>query len=345
MIPPCHYKKLGVLPLLLSLFSLLKAQEHADCITAMEICKKQTYRVQQAEGEGKNNKEADFVACFLNGDNMGQAEENATWIRFEIKESGTLAFSITPNKASDDIDFVVFRLPGNGSCSQKQIVRCMAAGDKENTAANSPCMGKTGLREGEKDSSEDAGCSDADDNAWLAPLRVVQGEKYVVLVSNVSTRGPGFEIKFSGTAKLPCDALPDPPPAPVKTPKVAEPAATKPAEIRKIRDREVRITQTTRVKSRQIKVRVWDNQYEDGDVISLYLNEKKVISNIRLTTKPQEFQLSLEGKENLLTVYAEDFGIAEPNTASVEVDDGKNKQTMVLKAAKGFQESVKVVVE
>jgi hypothetical protein len=126
---------------------------------------------------------------------------------------------------------------------------------------------------------------------------------------------------------------------------VAEPAATKPAEIRKIRDREVRITQTTRVKSRQIKVRVWDNQYEDGDVISLYLNEKKVISNIRLTTKPQEFQLSLEGKENLLTVYAEDFGIAEPNTASVEVDDGKNKQTMVLKAAKGFQESVKVVVE
>ncbi|MEZ4893314.1 MAG: hypothetical protein R2778_09895 [Saprospiraceae bacterium] len=58
---------------------------------------------------------------------------------------------------------------------------------------------------GEKDSSEDAGCNDVNDNAWLAPLQVVKGETYMLLISNVSSAGPGFNISFGGTAMLPCD--------------------------------------------------------------------------------------------------------------------------------------------
>lgn len=329
----------------------LLAQKNADCNAAMDICKKQSYSIDRTGGEGANRKEADFVACFMNGENFGQAEENSTWIKFEIKQGGYLAFTITPHRGTDDIDFVVFKLPSNGDCDQKQIVRCMAAGDQEGEVITSRCMGKTGLRDGEKDTSEDAGCGDPDDNTWLAPLKVSKGEKYVILVSNVTGPGPGFSINFTGSAKLPCDDEQKPvkdPVKKVKTPPIDVPAPniTKvvppPATIG---DREVKVVNTIKVKSFELDVKVWDNQVEDGDIISLYLNDKKVVSNIRLTKKPQEFLIKMDTKEAYLTVYAEDFGLAEPNTSAISIKDGVNEQTMILKAGKGFQESVKVVRE
>lgn len=85
------------------------AQAHADCITAQDICNKNKLRISSAGGEGSNRSEADFIACFMSSENKGQAEENSTWIKFEIAESGTLSFTITPHKTDDDLDFVVYR--------------------------------------------------------------------------------------------------------------------------------------------------------------------------------------------------------------------------------------------
>ena len=100
----------------------------------------------------------------------------------------------------DDIDFVVFLLPKNGNYKHKKIVRCMAAGDSQDID-KSPCMGKTGLYKTEDDTKEDAGCSDIGDNNWLSPLEVDAGEKYVLLVSNI-TAPRGFTIYFKGSAVL-----------------------------------------------------------------------------------------------------------------------------------------------
>jgi hypothetical protein len=327
----------------------LFAQRHADCKSAMEICKKQTYTIERVGGEGADDQEADFVACFMNGDNFGQAEENSTWIKFEIKESGSLTFAITPLQKMDDIDFVVFKLPANGNCAEKQIVRCMAAGDSED-AVDSPCMGATGLREGETDSSEDAGCADPGDNTWLAPLQVKAKEKYVLLVSNVSTAGPGFTISFGGSAKLPCDEEPKKeqaagaqrPPSSVNV-NVLPPPVAAPATIG---GRKVEVRESLKIKARTIKIRIWDSQVEDGDVVSVYLNEKKVVDRVALYSKPQEFTIQLPpGKEHYITVYADDFGKAEPNTAKVQIIDGDREQTIDLVAGRSKQESIKIIVD
>ncbi|MFN4257381.1 MAG: hypothetical protein ACK4Q5_20465 [Saprospiraceae bacterium] len=342
--------------LIFSLFSsfVLAAQSHADCTAAMDICKKQVYHIEKTGGEGADKKEADFISCFMNGENFGQAEENSTWFKFEIEKSGSLTFAITPHRLDDDIDFVVFKLPKDGNCQHKQIVRCCAAGDSHDTALSSPCMGETGLRAGEKASSRDAGCSDVGDNAWLAPLKVEKGEKYALLVSNVSSSGPGFSIRFGGTAKLPCDEekTPPPPPKPEQKPKPKpKPAEPKPQPTAiaqlpaKTGDRENRVKTTITVKNYDFAVDVWDNQVEDGDVISLYLNDKKVVNSVRLTKKPQTFLLKMEGKEGYLTVFAEDFGKAEPNTASITIRDGNGEQTIKLLAAREFQETIKIVKE
>ncbi len=340
------------------------AQGYADCGTAMSICKKQRYSFDRVGGEGSDRAEADFTSCFMNGDNNGQAEENSTWIKFEVDKPGSLSFTIRPHNMDDDIDFVVFKLPPTGDCRYKQIVRCMAAGDSRFSALTSRCMGLTGLRDGEKDSSEDAGCSDEGDNTWLAPLRVMAGEKYIVLVSNVSEPGPGFDITFAGTCKLPCDeeqnkiaqAPPKKKPVPPVTtatkprdkPVVTPPPVTQtPTQPTVIEGREVEVHETVLVKNREIRVKIWDSQLEDGDIVSIFVDEKRVVDHITLTKKPREYKITLPPgkKEYYLTVFADSFGQSEPNTARVVINDGVQEQTIDLVSGRKKQESVKLVTE
>ena len=333
------------------------AQQNADCINAMDICKKQTYTIKKTAGEGSDRTEADLIACFMNGENFGQAERNSTWIKFEVLKGGSLTFVITPHKIDDEIDFVVFKLPADGDCRYKRIVRCMAAGDQPGNALSSPCMGPTGLREGETDTSEDAGCTDEGDNTWLAPLKTVAGEKYVILISNITSTS-GFDISFGGSAYLPCDTdppktvaeapkpkpAPPPKPDPSKTATAPEPpSAPKPERIE---GREVKVRRTAEVKGRKIKISLWDNQVEDGDIVSVYVNDEKVLRNIYLRKQPKTFEIELPpGKEHYITLHAEDFGKAEPNSASMLIDDGVNKIEVNLVATRKAQESVKIVVE
>ena len=332
----------------------LSAQSYADCGKSKEICERKTYKFSRTGGEGADDKEADFVACFMNGENFGQAEENSTWINFEIEKSGALTFTITPHKKTDDIDFVLFRLPKDGNCKYKQIVRCMAAGDSEANAGTSPCMGKTGLKYGESDTSEDAGCNDPGDNTWLKPMSVKAGEKYVLLVSNVSSRGPGFDISFGGSCRLPCDKEPEvvaskpkpKPPAPPKPKPKPKPTVVASNKPENIGGRKVEVGETVKVKNKTITIKIWDSQVEDGDICSIYLDDKKVLDRIYLRKVPKEFEIELPaGKEHYLTVYAEDFGKAEPNSAMVIINDGVREQTIDLVAERSKQESVKIIVE
>lgn len=334
--------------LFFAFFEPIFSQAHADCVTALDVCDKNKLSINAAGGEGSNRTEADFIACFMSSENKGQAEENSTWLKFEIAESGSLTFTITPHREGDDLDFVVYRSL-DGSCKNMKIVRCNAAGDPSDWASHSKCLGKTGLRAGETDSSEDAGCNDTDDNAWLAPLNVLKGEKYILLVSNVTSRGPGFDIDLGGTALLPCEKkkpIAAAKPKPTK-PKPATPVAEAPKPApQSIGGRKVEVGEEVKVKGRKIKIKLWDSQVQDGDIISVYLDDKKVIDRIYLLLKPQEFEIDLPpGKEHYLTVFADDFGKAEPNTAMVLINDGVREQTIDLVAGRSKQESVKIITE
>ena len=326
----------------------LNAQEHADCISAMQICEKKTYHIDHLSGEGRDKSEADLIACFMGSENDGQAEENSIWIRFEIEKSGSLAFTLTPDRYDDDLDFIVYRLT-DGTCNNKKIVRCNAAGDPGIAAGISPCLGETGLREGETDSSVDAGCNDSGDNAWLAPLQVNKGEIYVLLVSNVSSRGPGFTLRFTGTAFMPCDQEKPQAKTAVKktTPKPPSPTiAKKTTKPESIGGRAVEVGDELKVKNKKIKLKVWDSQVEDGDIISVFVNDVIVVDHLRLRLKPQEFDIELPpGKEHYITVFADDFGKAEPNSAMISVNDGVKVQVIDLVAGRKKQESVRIILE
>ncbi len=172
----------------------------SDCDQAVILCDKSQFVIDTILGVGIEDPDVEGTCV--------QQELSSVWYTWTIETTGTLTFTLTPNNyqpgfESDDIDFVVYRLPGGiEDCDNKEVVRCMAAG--ENGGSNfqewQRCNGPTGLQAGSTDVTEDPGCMENDDDSWLRPMDVVAGESYTMLINNFSQSGLGFGIEWGGTA-------------------------------------------------------------------------------------------------------------------------------------------------
>lgn len=172
----------------------------SDCGTAVVLCDKSTFFVENLNSTGRDNNELEEGNCV-------NAEFASAWYSWTAETAGTLTFVLTPTSPdpTEDLDFAIYRLPnGVNDCSNKELLRCMASGETQGNppSANAPCLGSTGLRVGSTDITEVGGCSLGDDN-FLAPLDMIAGETYVLIVNNFSqtTTGSnfGFTIEFGGT--------------------------------------------------------------------------------------------------------------------------------------------------
>ena len=175
----------------------------SDCGTSVVLCDKSTFFVENLNSTGQDNNELEAGNCV-------NSEFASAWYTWTAESSGTLTFVLTPTSPdpNEDLDFAIYRLPnGVGDCNNKELVRCMASGESQgnSSAANAPCLGPTGLRTGAVDIAEVGGCELGDDN-FIAPLDMLAGETYVLIVNNFSqsTTGSnfGFTIDFGGTGSF-----------------------------------------------------------------------------------------------------------------------------------------------
>lgn len=171
----------------------------SDCSNAVVLCDKSEFVVDTLLGVGIQDPDVTNTCVFQ--------ELSSAWYKWTCETSGSLTFTLTPNNfqpgfESDDIDFVVYELPnGIDNCSGKIVRRCMASGANGNNLQEYiRCMGPTGLQVGDTDVIEDAGCNEADDDAWLAPLNIEAGKSYALLINNFSQSGLGFSIEWGGTS-------------------------------------------------------------------------------------------------------------------------------------------------
>jgi hypothetical protein len=95
----------------------------------------------------------------------------------------------------------------------------------------------------------------------------------------------------------------------------------------KLEKRKNAVLKTIEVDSRIIKIDLYDNGEVDGDSISLFYNDKLLLSNKRLTTKAISLTLNVENDNSIneLTMYAENLGSIPPNTALMIITDGPNR--------------------
>ncbi len=169
----------------------------SDCSTAVVLCDKSGFAVPSMSTAGVNKAELPKGICV-------PEESQSAWYKWTCEKSGTLTFRLSPNKPSDDLDFVLFILPnGVGDCSNKTPVRCMAAGENVGYpyATWKRCSGPTGLAESASDIVEDQGCGELSDS-YLAPLRMEAGKSYALMVNNYQNTGNGFSVEFGGSGSL-----------------------------------------------------------------------------------------------------------------------------------------------
>ena len=171
-------------------------KDGSDCASATRICSKNSLTVENVTGFG-NVQELTGTSCFNNSN-----ESNSIWFRWTCEVSGDLTFVLNPLNKTDDIDFVLYKVNGDAEGCDLEIVRCMAAGviPSQCGGANN-CCGATGLKIGETDLSESAGCG-PNRNNFLMPLTMIAGETYALLVNNYTSMNEAFEFSFGGTAEF-----------------------------------------------------------------------------------------------------------------------------------------------
>ena len=184
--------KQGSYRLCINTFPTLKSPE-ADCPRGNILCDKSPYSLKNLRDIGIIPNEV-ANTCI-------QEEFASVWLKWVIKDPGSLTFTIFPNNNTDDLDWALYLLPnGLDDCAGKKLVRCNAAGETigASQAANAPCMGPTGLSTKSTDLEEGPGCMNNNDN-FVAAVNTKVGETYALIVNNFSQSGNGFSLRFAGT--------------------------------------------------------------------------------------------------------------------------------------------------
>ncbi|MET3034901.1 T9SS type B sorting domain-containing protein [Chryseobacterium sp. NRRL B-14859] len=158
----------------------------SDCITAIPVC---------------GNSDIAYIPSGVgniievlnqNGGCLSTNEHYSVWYTFTISASGTLAFTIKPNKQTDDYDFAVYGPTANGCTSLQNNQHVFVAPIRCNYSA---ATGNTGL---------DLNIAPGSPNnfQWSPYMNVIAGETYYLIVDNYSKSANGFSLVWSGTASL-----------------------------------------------------------------------------------------------------------------------------------------------
>ncbi len=190
--------KLFLVILLTTLHFITHAQEYKDCTTPLSfLCGESPHQLVTTIGAGEED--LDFEGTCL------MEERNSLWMQVEIIKEGSLTFVFNPQNPMSDLDFAVFKSESNG-CQNMVLTRCMATGmtlGQSDTTQLIRCAGATGLREGEIDFVEAAGCQ-LDDNNFLAPLDCASGDIYYIVLNDFTILLDTVILTFGGTAELDC---------------------------------------------------------------------------------------------------------------------------------------------
>lgn len=93
------------------------------------------------------------------------------------------------------------------------------------------------------------------------------------------------------------------------------------------RERKNELVKTLVVDHDEVEIRLYDNGEVDDDTISVYLNDRVILSHKRLSEKPIIYKLKLteEEPEHILVMVAENLGRIPPNTSLMIVQDGDKR--------------------
>lgn len=126
-----------------------------------------------------------------------EKEHHSAWYKLIINTTGELTFNITPTKADDDYDFMLFKSGKTNFCDSLQThkinpVRACISRDKEEL------NGKTGLNYKSNNELVKQGIG----SAYCKYIAVKKGEIYYLVLDNVYDKGDGHTLDFEITQSV-----------------------------------------------------------------------------------------------------------------------------------------------
>lgn len=109
--------------------------------------------------------------------------------------------------------------------------------------------------------------------------------------------------------------------------------------------RAIDVQESFTVHNKHVKITVWDRNEVDGDVISLFMNDELIKKDLKLKKRKKRFRVKLKPGSNILVMYAENLGEIPPNTAAVQIKDGKKKRNVNLVSDNGKSGAVELIYE
>ena len=97
--------------------------------------------------------------------------------------------------------------------------------------------------------------------------------------------------------------------------------------------------------SQQLTLAIWDDALEDGDSISININGKWIRKGFPVKARPQFITVLLEPGSNTISFAADNLGAIPPNTAIIEIIDGKKRKSFSLDTVLGESNLIKVLYE
>ncbi|UAY51102.1 hypothetical protein [Ferruginibacter albus] len=94
--------------------------------------------------------------------------------------------------------------------------------------------------------------------------------------------------------------------------------------------------------SRELTFAIWDDAVEDGDSVSIEINGKWLVQNMRVTKKTQFFTVLLKPGPNTIIFRAENLGSIPPNTSMMEIIDGKKRKSFNIETTVGENNLVRI---
>lgn|GEM_PF-1053271 len=175
-----------------------------DCSGAATICGNQSVSGTSLGSGAFNDVNSGLgnIGCLNNyASNPNRSGEHQShWYYFSPSASGNIGMTIAPSSSATDYDWAIWGPFNNIPCPPTSApIRCSAA-----AAANST-GGATGLGNGASDTDEGSG-----GNGWVAPLAVVAGQKYILMMDNWNATSAPYTLSWqlTGGASLNCALLP-----------------------------------------------------------------------------------------------------------------------------------------
>lgn len=98
----------------------------------------------------------------------------------------------------------------------------------------------------------------------------------------------------------------------------------------KVASRQVKLIDSISVESDEVTLAFWDDAVEDGDSISLQINDEIFMPGLAVKKQPKFLKVKLYSGDNKIIFIADNLGAIPPNTSILEIIDGKKRRSYMI---------------